>query len=119
MGALDLGTKFKAFKNNGVVRINDLVIEQILNDITISTKNDILNATLIQDFTQDPSDNLLETFFCLCEYRLKINQAAKMLYIHRNTLLYRINKIKKITNLDPTHFVDALKLYLILKLKSL
>ncbi len=48
-------------------------------------------------------DNLLETlatYFIDCDSHL--NQTAKQLSIHRNTLAYRMNKIKEITNADFT-----------------
>ncbi|MFC7679237.1 PucR family transcriptional regulator [Paenibacillus sp. GCM10028914] len=46
----------------------------------------------------------LETFF---ELDCNVSETAKHLYIHRNTLLYRLDKIKQETGLDVRSFGDA------------
>jgi carbohydrate diacid regulator len=43
---------------------------------------------------------------------LNLTEAAKNLHIHRNTLIYRLDKTKKLVNLDPRHFDDALQIKL-------
>lgn len=45
--------------------------------------------------------------------KANISEAAKKLYIHRNTLLYRISKFKQETNFDLTDFNDLLLCYLV------
>ncbi|MBR5439927.1 MAG: helix-turn-helix domain-containing protein [Clostridia bacterium] len=39
---------------------------------------------------------------------LNVSETARALYVHRNTLIYRIEKIKKITGMDIRTFNDAL-----------
>ncbi|MCG7339147.1 helix-turn-helix domain-containing protein [Staphylococcus sp. ACRSN] len=51
----------------------------------------------------------LQSFF---EHNLNITQTAKALYIHRNTLLYRLTKCQQVTGLDPRIYNDAVKLQL-------
>ena len=41
---------------------------------------------------------------------LNIQKAADALYLHRNTLIYRLNKVTKDTGYDPRKFDDALNL---------
>ncbi|MGE5704938.1 MAG: PucR family transcriptional regulator [Clostridia bacterium] len=53
----------------------------------------------------------LDSFFA---YHLNISEAARGLYLHRNTLLYRLDKIKEQTGLDPRLFSDAMLLRLAL-----
>lgn len=36
--------------------------------------------------------------------------AAKQLYMHANTMDYRLDKAKKLTGLDPRNFYDLIKL---------
>lgn len=43
---------------------------------------------------------------------LSLTEAAQKLHIHRNTLIYRLDKTKKLINLDPRHFEDALQIKL-------
>lgn len=43
---------------------------------------------------------------------LSLTEAASKLHIHRNTLIYRLDKTKKLINLDPRVFDDALQIKL-------
>jgi carbohydrate diacid regulator len=43
---------------------------------------------------------------------LNLTEAAAKLHIHRNTLIYRLDKTKKLIGLDPRHFDDALQIKL-------
>lgn len=56
----------------------------------------------------------LESFF---EHNLSISDTAGAIFVHRNTLLYRLEKIKQNTGLDPRKFNEALQLYIALKMK--
>lgn len=51
--------------------------------------------------------DLVNTCFNLFANDLNVSRTAKRLYMHRNTLLYRINKLKKMTGLDVRTFGDA------------
>ena len=53
----------------------------------------------------------IEVFF---KYGLNLSEAAKELYIHRNTLIYRLDKIQKYTNYDIRNFNEAVLLKIIL-----
>ena len=50
----------------------------------------------------------LATVFTFFENNLNISETARQLYIHRNTLVYRLEKIQKKTGLDVRVFEDAL-----------
>ena len=47
------------------------------------------------------------TIDCFFENSLNTSETAKQLYVHRNTLIYRLNKISGITGLDIKKFEDA------------
>jgi len=57
--------------------------------------------------------NTLETWFI---HNLQNNNTAKALFIHRNTLEYRLNNITKLTGLDLSKFDDRVLLYIALQL---
>ena len=42
------------------------------------------------------------------ENNLNISETSRKLFVHRNTLVYRLEKIKKITGLDLREFDDAI-----------
>ena len=53
------------------------------------------------------SDEMLETVRVFFQNDLNLTAASKQLFIHRNTLKYRLDKIKKETGLDLRSFEDA------------
>lgn len=50
---------------------------------------------------------LINTAEELFTWHLNISEAARRLYLHRNTLLYRVEKIKTLTGLDIKKFEEA------------
>ena len=51
--------------------------------------------------------DLVDTCLCLFENDLNVSRTAGKLYMHRNTLIYRIAKLKRLTGLDVCTFSDA------------
>ena len=47
----------------------------------------------------------IQKFF---ENNLNVSETSRLLYVHRNTLVYRLDKIQKITGLDLRNFDDAI-----------
>ena len=42
----------------------------------------------------------------------EINRTAEALFIHRNTLNYRLERIKELTGKDPKNYMDLLELFI-------
>lgn len=89
---------------------------------------DAIDAEVIESLIspiEDEIDNVFEddelvmtmTQFFLND--LNITETARNLFVHRNTLIYRLSKIEKLTGLDLKRFEDAVKLYLILYIKKI
>lgn len=57
-------------------------------------------------------DQLFKTIQAFLSCGLNLTDAAEKLHIHRNTLIYRLDKTKKLVGLDPRHFDDALQIKL-------
>ena len=57
----------------------------------------------------------IEMFF---KKDLNLSDTARQLYIHRNTLVYRIEKLEKLTGLDIRNFEDALTFKISLMVSS-
>lgn len=51
--------------------------------------------------------DMMRTAQSFFENDLNVSRTAETLYMHRNTLMYRLNKIKKITGLDIKNFDAA------------
>ncbi|MDU1313645.1 MAG: sugar diacid recognition domain-containing protein [Clostridium septicum] len=68
--------------------------------------------SIIYRIESEGSDlNLLETFLCYMEMNGEKQKVANEIYIHRNTLNYRLEKIEEITGL---HFNDYLEFFQLL-----
>ncbi|OBR95525.1 carbohydrate diacid regulator [Clostridium ragsdalei P11] len=59
----------------------------------------------------DKNGELRETLKAFIEENGELNKVSNKLFIHRNTLNYRLNKIYKITNMNPKNYIDLFWLY--------
>lgn len=46
----------------------------------------------------------------LCDCNMNVTQTARVMFVHRNTVVYHIEKIREETNLDALRFYDLVKL---------
>ena len=56
----------------------------------------------------DLDDEILTTINKFFENNLNVSETSRQLFIHRNTLVYRLEKLQKSTGLDVRTFDDAL-----------
>ncbi|NLD34436.1 MAG: hypothetical protein GX653_05955 [Clostridiales bacterium] len=64
------------------------------------------------------SEEMLETAAMFLEKNLNLSDTARQLYIHRNTLVYRLDKIQRRCGLDLRRFEDAFLFKLLLDLNN-
>lgn len=81
----------------------------------VSEKNISFSMGILEKISKHPE--LLETLKCYLEFDLSLSKTAKKLKIHRNTLVYRLDKIAEISELDPKLFNDAFQLQIALILE--
>ena len=95
--------------NSRISYHTDLQLELCLKDISDETKKEFISRTLgdLMDHKQ-----LLETLTKFLEKDSSLQQTTESLFIHINTLNYRLSKIRQITGLDPKRFKDLVNLYL-------
>jgi carbohydrate diacid regulator len=60
---------------------------------------------------QDNYDVLASTFLTYCKYNMNLSETARNMYIHRNTIIYRLEKINELTSLDTSSFEQCMLLY--------
>jgi len=63
-------------------------------------------------------DDLIMTLTSFLGANMNLTDTAKILKLHRNTIIYRLEKITEITGCNPRNFDDAMKLKLSLMLQS-
>ena len=60
----------------------------------------------------------LSTIQCFFENNLNVSETSRKMFVHRNTLVYRLDKIKKLTGLDLREFDNAITFKVALMVKS-
>jgi len=93
--------------DNNIYDYNNLGIGRLVYHIPTSLCQLFLDE-VFKDNSADSLDNetmlTIQKFF---ENNLNVSETARQLYIHRNTLVYRLEKIKRLTGLELTSFDDA------------
>ena len=101
----------KALKGQQKVNlVDDLDLELLLTSIDSNIKQYVLNKALVNLSENDKI--LLNSYF---KHNLSLKECSQELFIHKNTVQYRLNKIYESTQLNPRNFKDATLLYLALK----
>lgn len=100
-----------SYSENNVVSYLEAIPYFIIEQIQPELKEELLNVTL-KEFQDD--GEFIRMVEVLLKNDLNISVAAKKLYLHRNSLLYRVEKFAEKTGLDIRKFHDALIVYFVL-----
>lgn len=112
--ALTLGVRF--YGANRVHCLDELGSAAFVGISDENTKRDLARH-LLSPLDQEP--DLLDTLKVFLAENCCPASASARLCVHRNTLLYRLNKVKALTGLDPHQFQDAVQIHLALVLREL
>lgn len=104
--ALDVGRIFYAEKN--ILAYNQLGIGRLIHQLPASLCEMFLKEVFDDKEVELFDEETLSTVNQFFENNLNISETARQLYVHRNTLVYRLEKIQKMTGLDVRVFEDAL-----------
>ncbi len=114
--ALDVGKIFYAQKD--IVAYNRLGIGRLIYQLPINLCEMFIEEIFGQEVPDDIDEETLTTVNKFLENNLNVSETARQLYVHRNTLLYRLEKLEKLTGLDIRVFDDALTLKMALMVVS-
>lgn len=64
---------------------------------------------------QDNYDVLVSTFLGYCKYNMNVSETSRNLFIHRNTIIYRLERINELTSLNTSSFEHCMLLYTALR----
>lgn len=106
--AMKIGRTFRTSER--IFGYHSLGLGKLISSISDESAREFLEEELPGiDFRQFDSEtmNTIEVFFAS---GLNIAEAARALYLHRNTLVYRLDKFKKTTGCDLQNFDDAVKI---------
>ncbi len=99
-------------------RYSEQKLQRIIDMIPPEGRKKILDEYRTKFDEAAFSDEMLETVRVFFEHDLSITSASRELFIHRNTLNYRLDKIRRDTGLDLRHFHDAVVFRLIYEMNE-
>ena len=104
--ALDVGKIF--YSDKKVIAYSNLGIGRLIYQLPMPLCKMFIKE-IFSDKTPDEFDEeTLSTINKFFENNLNVSETSRQLYIHRNTLVYRLDKLQKSTGLDLRVFDDAI-----------
>lgn len=104
--ALDVGKIF--FDERNVIAYSSLGIGRLIYQLPIPLCKMFIREIFGGKSTDDFDEETLTTINKFFENSLNVSETSRQLYIHRNTLVYRLDKLQKSTGLDLRVFEDAI-----------
>ena len=104
--ALDVGRIF--YREKRIVAYNTLGIGRLIFQLPTSLCEIFMREVFGDNIPDDLDEETVSTINKFFENNLNVSETSRQLYVHRNTLVYRIEKLQKSTGLDIRVFDDAL-----------
>ncbi len=104
--ALDVGKIFYSDKN--IIAYSNLGIGRLIYQLPIPLCRMFIKEIFDGKSPDEFDEETLTTINKFFENSLNVSETSRQLYIHRNTLVYRLDKIEKSTGLDLRVFEDAI-----------
>ena len=104
--AMDVGKIFYAEKS--VAAYHSLGIGRLIYQLPVNLCQIFIQEIFGDNVPTDLDDETLNTLNKFFENNLNVSETARQLYVHRNTLVYRIERIQESTGLNLRSFDDAL-----------
>ena len=104
--AMDVGKIF--YSEQKVSEYDKLGIGRLIYQLPINLCKIFIQEVFGDNVPTDLDNETLVTINKFFENNLNVSETSRQLFIHRNTLVYRIEKLQKATGLDIRVFDDAL-----------
>ncbi len=104
--ALDVGKIF--FGERDVIAYSELGIGRLIYQLPIPLCKMFIKEIFDGKSPDDFDEETLTTINKFFENSLNVSETSRQLFIHRNTLVYRLDKLQKSTGLDLRVFEDAI-----------
>ena len=114
--ALDVGKIFYVGKN--IVGYNNLGIGRLIYQLPMPLCEMFMKEVFGGKLPESLDEETLNTINKFFDNNLNISETSRQLFLHRNTLVYRLEKIQKSTGLDIRVFDDALTFKIALMVSS-
>ena len=114
--AIEIGRVYREDETIFVYR--SLLLERFLSDLPADTAAHYHGLLFNRGTARLFSDEMLYTIEMFFKKDLNLSDTARQLYIHRNTLVYRLDKVQRQVGLDLRHFEDAVTFKMLLEMKK-
>jgi len=104
--AIEVGKVFGSEKS--VLSYDNLGIGRLIYQLPTTLCELFLNEVFKKESIDVLDEETLFTILQFFENNLNVSETSRKLFVHRNTLVYRLDKIKKLTGLDLREFEDAI-----------
>lgn len=104
--ALDVGKIF--FDERDVIAYSELGIGRLIYQLPIPLCKMFIREIFGGKNPDEFDEETLTTIYKFFENSLNVSETSRQLFIHRNTLVYRLDKLQKSTGLDLRVFEDAI-----------
>jgi len=104
--ALDVGNIF--FNSRTILSYENLGIGRLIYQLPESLCKMFVKEVFGDSMPEEIDEETLSTVYKFFENNLNVSETSRQLYIHRNTLVYRMEKLQKAIGLDMRVFEDAL-----------
>ena len=104
--ALDVGKIF--YENRNIIAYSNLGIGRLIYQLPIPLCKMFIREIFDGRSPDEFDEETLTTINKFFENSLNVSETSRQLYIHRNTLVYRLDKLQKSTGLDLRIFEDAI-----------
>ena len=104
--AMDVGKIF--FSERNVIAYSELGIGRLIYQLPIPLCKMFIREIFGGKSPDDFDEETLTTIMKFFENSLNVSETSRQLFIHRNTLVYRLDKLQKTTGLDLRVFEDAI-----------
>ena len=104
--ALDVGKIF--FEEKDIIAYSQLGIGRLIYQLPIPLCKMFIKEIFDGKLPDEFDEEILSTINKFFENSLNVSETSRQLYIHRNTLVYRLDKLQKSTGLDLRVFEDAI-----------
>ena len=104
--ALDVGKIF--YSDQNVIAYSSLGIGRLIYQLPMPLCKMFIGEIFGENTPDDFDDETIATINKFFENSLNVSETSRQLYIHRNTLVYRLDKLEKSTGLDLRVFDDAI-----------
>ena len=104
--ALEVGKVFETEKN--IISYENLGIGRLIYQLPTTLCEMFLQEVFKKGSLESLDRETLMTIQCFFENNLNVSETSRKLFVHRNTLVYRLEKIRKLTGLDLREFEHAI-----------